>query len=123
MFSLSLVVGVLAAILGFAALAAMWLPMGATVRIKLVRSLICLVATCLVMVAATQIRWSADATEDRRNSFSLADQQALAQLSDQLTVTVHLAPEDPRYADLRTSCGFRREAGRHSDQRPATIPI
>ncbi|MER9228427.1 ABC transporter permease [Mesorhizobium sp. M0664] len=103
LLSLSLVVGVLAAILGFAALAAIWLPMGATVRIKLVRSLICLVATCLVMVAATQIRWSADATEDRRNSFSLADQQALAQLSDQLTVTVHLAPEDPRYADLRTS--------------------
>lgn len=44
-----------------------------------------------------------DSTEDRRNSFSLADEQALAQLSKQLTITVHLVPEDPRYADLQTS--------------------
>lgn len=24
---------------------------------------------------------------------------------------------------LADDCGFRREAGRHSDQRPATVPI
>ncbi|MER9632831.1 ABC transporter permease subunit [Mesorhizobium sp. M0228] len=103
LLSLSLVVGVLVAILGFAALAAIWLPMGVAVRTKLARSLVCVSATCIVLVAATQVKWSADATEDRRNSFSLADQQALAQLSEQLTITVHLAPEDPRYVDLRTS--------------------
>jgi ABC-2 type transport system permease protein len=40
-------------------------------------------------------------TEDRRNSFALADERALAAMRDPLVVTVHLAPEDPRYIDLR----------------------
>ncbi|MER8823693.1 ABC transporter permease subunit [Mesorhizobium sp. M0991] len=103
LLSISLVVGVLAAILGFAALATIWLPMGVALRTKVARSVVCIAATCLVLVAAAQIRWSVDSTEDRRNSFSLADEQALAQLSKQLTITVHLVPEDPRYADLQTS--------------------
>jgi hypothetical protein len=51
--------------------------------------------------AATQIRLSFDVSEDRRNSFSVADQRALAELREPLTITVHLAAEDPRYVDLR----------------------
>src|SRR5262249_25649693 len=39
--------------------------------------------------------------EDRRNSFPAADQRALADLREPLIITVHLAPEDPRYVDLR----------------------
>jgi hypothetical protein len=42
-----------------------------------------------------------DVTEDRRNSFPVADQKLLATLSLPLRVTVHLAPEDPRYIDLQ----------------------
>ena len=48
-----------------------------------------------------QIKWSADLSEDGRNSFAVADQQVLSKLSQPLTITVRLAPEDPRYADLR----------------------
>ena len=40
-------------------------------------------------------------SEDQRNSFSLADQRQLATLAEPLAVTVHLAPEDPRYMDLQ----------------------
>ena len=40
-------------------------------------------------------------TADRRNSFPAADQRVLATLSEPLRVTVHLAPEDPRYMDLQ----------------------
>jgi len=103
LLSISLVVGVLAAICGFAALTAIWFAPHLAVRRKLERSVICILTTCLVLVAATQIRRSVDMTEDRRNSFSLADQRLLAQLKERLTVTLHLVPEDPRYADLRTS--------------------
>jgi len=51
--------------------------------------------------AATQLRLTVDVTEDRRNSFPAADQKLLATLRLPLLVTVHLAPEDPRYADLQ----------------------
>jgi hypothetical protein len=54
-----------------------------------------------LLVVATQIRLSADLAEDRRNSFPAADQRELAKFNEPLVVTVHLAPEDPRYADLR----------------------
>jgi ABC-2 type transport system permease protein len=38
---------------------------------------------------------------DQRNSFPPADQRELTKLREPLLITVHLAPEDPRYADLR----------------------
>ena len=44
---------------------------------------------------------SIDVTEDRRNSFSPADQRVLATLRLPLVVTVKLVPEDPRFADLQ----------------------
>jgi ABC-2 type transport system permease protein len=95
------VVGIAAAIGGFAALAAVWLPPGVTVRAKLARSLGCVLVTGVLLALATQISLARDVTEDQRNSFSPTDQQALAQLTAPLVVTVHLAPEDPRYADLQ----------------------
>jgi hypothetical protein len=100
LLSIGLIIGILAVVCGFTALAAMWLPPGITVRTKLLRSLICIVAAALVVAAAARIRLSNDVTEDRRNSFPSADAQALASLTQPLTVTVHRAPEDPRYADL-----------------------
>ena len=96
-----LVVGIAAAIGGFGALAAVWLPPGVTVRAKLARSLGCVLMTGIILALATQIRTALDVTEDQRNSFPAADRRALAQLTDPLVVTVHLAPEDPRYADLQ----------------------
>src|SRR4029450_9272636 len=96
-----LVVGIAAAIGGFAVLAAVWLSPGVTVRAKLARSLGCVLVTGVFLGLAPQIRLALDVTEDQRNSFPAADQRALAQMTAPLVVTVHLAPEDPRYADLQ----------------------
>jgi len=96
-----LVMGIAVAIGGFAALAAVWLPPGVTVRAKLLRSLGCVLVTGVLLALAAQLRMALDVTEDQRNSFPAADQRALAQLTDPLVVTVHLAAEDPRYADLQ----------------------
>ena len=101
LFSAGLVIGNLAAIGGFAALAAAWVHPGVPLRKKLTRSLLCVVAAGAGSLLATQVRTSFDFTEDRRNSFSAADQRALRQLRQPLFITVHLVPEDPRYVDLR----------------------
>ena len=93
--------GIAAALGGFVTLAAVWLPPGVTVRAKLACSLGCVLVTGVLLALATQISLALDVTEDQRNSFPPADQQALAQLTAPLVVTVHLAPEDPRYADLQ----------------------
>jgi ABC-2 type transport system permease protein len=100
LLSLGLIVGLLATIAGFGALAASWLPPGVGLRTKLWRSFICIVAAGLVVAAATRIRPVADVTEDQRNSFPIADARALAGLTEPLIVTVHLASEDPRFIDL-----------------------
>jgi hypothetical protein len=96
-----LVVGIAAAIGGFGALAAVWLPPGVTVRAKLARSLGCVLVTGVLLALAAQIRTARDVTEDQRNSFPAADQRALAPMTERLVVTVHLVPEDPRYADVQ----------------------
>lgn len=101
LLSVGLVVGIGTAVCGFAALATVWLPPGIDVRNKLVRSIVCVLAAAIVFGLATQIRLSIDVTEDQRNSFPVADQHALASLARPLVVTVHLAPEDPRYVDLQ----------------------
>jgi hypothetical protein len=101
LLSVGLVVGIGAAVCGFAALAAVWLPPGVHFRTKLIRSLMCVFAAVIALGLATQIRTSIDVTEDQRNSFPVADQRVLAELAQPLVATVHLAPEDPRYADLQ----------------------
>lgn len=100
LLSAGLVVGVGAAVWGFAALATVWLQPGVRARSKLVRSTACVLLAAVALGLATRTRLSIDVTEDRRNSFPAADQRALASLAGPLAVTVHLAPEDPRYADL-----------------------
>src|SRR5437764_14442388 len=101
LLSASLVVGIAATIGGFAALATIWLPPGVRFRKKLYCSVGSVLAVAVVLGLATQVRLAIDLTEDQRNSFAMADQTALASLAGPLVVTVHLAPEDPRYADLQ----------------------
>jgi ABC-2 type transport system permease protein len=101
LLSVGLVVGIGTAVCCFAALATIWLPPGVHVRNKLFRSMVCVFVATIVLGLATQIRVSIDVTEDQRNSFPAADQRALASLAGALVVTVHLAPEDPRYTDLQ----------------------
>ncbi len=93
--------GVIAAIGGFATLAGIWLSPGVAARVKLARSSICVLATIVVLALVAQIGFARDVTEDRRNSFPAADARALAKLSEPLRVSVHLAPEDPRFIDLQ----------------------
>jgi ABC-2 type transport system permease protein len=101
LLSAGLVLGIGAAMFGFAALANVWLPPGVQVRDKVMRSIAWVVIVALVLGLATQIKLTFDVTEDRRNSFPAADQHLLASLAQPLVVTVNLAPEDPRYADLQ----------------------
>jgi hypothetical protein len=85
------------------------LPPGISVRTKLLRSAISIVAVALVVAATTRVRLVTDVAEDQRNSFPSADAQALANLPEPLTVTVHLAPEDPRYVDLNRNVLMKLE--------------
>jgi ABC-2 type transport system permease protein len=101
LLSAGLVAGICAAVLGFAALATVWLPPGVHVRNKVIRSIVCVFTMTLALGLVTQVKLTFDVTEDRRNSFPLADQRLLATLTLPLVVTVHLAREDPRYADLQ----------------------
>ena len=101
LFSLGLALGSLATIVGLAGLAALWLHPGVPLRARLVRSLACAAVTSALVLLAAQVRTTIDVTEDRRNSFPAADQRALPALREPLAITVHLAPEDPRYVDLR----------------------
>jgi hypothetical protein len=101
LLSVGLVAGICAAVLGFVALATVWLPPGVRVRNKVILSIACVFAVALALGLVTQVRFSLDVTEDRRNSFATADQRLLATLAQPLVVTVHLAREDPRYTDLQ----------------------
>jgi ABC-2 type transport system permease protein len=101
LLSASLVAGMLVAVAAFAALAAVWLPTGVPARVKLARALACLLAAGVVLGSSAQLRASLDVAADRRNSFPAAGERALRELRAPLLVTVHLAPEDPRYVDLR----------------------
>src|ERR1700716_4370704 len=101
LFSTGLVVAIGATIFGFAALANVWLPPGVQLRDKVIRSITWVLVTALALGLTTQVKLTFDVTEDRRNSFPATDQHLLASLAQPLVVTVNLAPEDPRYADLQ----------------------
>jgi ABC-type transport system involved in multi-copper enzyme maturation permease subunit len=93
--------GMLAAIAGFTSLAAIWLHPGISLHRKLARTILCVGLAGILLAVATQLRKSSDVSEDKRNSFPAADQRALPGLKEPLIITVHLAPEDPRYVDLQ----------------------
>jgi ABC-2 type transport system permease protein len=101
MLSVAVALGMGVVICGFAALAGAWLAPGTPLRSKLARSAAIGLAAVIAVIAVSRLNLSVDVTEDRRNSFPAADQRLLARLGDPLTVTVHMAPEDPRYADLQ----------------------
>jgi ABC-type transport system involved in multi-copper enzyme maturation permease subunit len=101
LLSAALVLGMCVAIAGFGTLAALWLHPGTSLDKKLARTILCVGLAGILLAMATQFRQSSDVSEDKRNSFPAADQRALAGLNEPLIVTVHLAPEDPRYVDLQ----------------------
>jgi ABC-2 type transport system permease protein len=54
----------------------------------------------LALWGSSQLRAVWDVSENRRNSFPVADEAALRQIREPLRVTVFLAAEDPRRMDL-----------------------
>jgi len=59
-----------------------------------------------------------------RRAESLPVEQLLLGLEEAEQVEAEgFAAEDTADPAKREACGFRREAGRHSDQYPATVPI
>lgn len=81
-------------------LALVWLHPGRTWRARATGTTGVLASAALATWLAAHVRASWDASEDRRNSFAPADARALAAVRDPLRITVYLAPEDPRLADL-----------------------
>ena len=84
---------------GFA-LAAVWLPERRRLSARLSASIGVALVFGLAMWAGSLWRSTWDLSENRRNSFSVADEAALRQIRQPLDVTVFLAPEDPRLMDL-----------------------
>ncbi len=81
-------------------LSAVWMRLGVAVR-RRVRDSIALGAIVVVaLFASTFATASWDTSENRNNSFSREDEDALRQIGSPLRIEVHLAPQDPRRFDL-----------------------
>ncbi|MGZ3461560.1 MAG: hypothetical protein ACXU86_23975, partial [Archangium sp.] len=96
----SLLVGCFALGLGGLALAGVWLHPGHGWRRRGRDSLVLLLVLAAALGLASRLRGAWDVSENRRHSFSAADETALRGIREPLRISVHLAPEDPRLLDL-----------------------
>jgi ABC-2 type transport system permease protein len=87
------------ALTGFA-IATIWLREGRPVAQRVRRVAASIVVAASLCVGFGRIRYSWDESESRRNSFSAIDDEFLRSIREPLLVTVNLAAEDPRLADL-----------------------
>jgi ABC-2 type transport system permease protein len=97
---LDVVVAALALIVFGLGLAAVWMRLGVPVRRRIGESLALAAVGIAVIAVGALATTSWDTSESRRNSFSRADEAALARIAGPITIEVHLAPEDPRRVDL-----------------------
>ncbi len=88
---------IIVATFGFAGV---WLHTGRAVSKRVFISVGLGVLVFALALGATTLRRSWDLSENRRNSFSPADEAALRQIQDPLRITVVLSPEDPRLTDF-----------------------
>ena len=84
---------------GFA-IAAIWLQTGRSILRKCLWTVGTGLILAIIMAGAAGIRKSWDVSENRRTSFSAADEAVLLKIKQPLLITVYLAPEDPRLADF-----------------------
>jgi ABC-type transport system involved in multi-copper enzyme maturation permease subunit len=98
----TLVVIAVLAIGGFA-LAAVWLHTGRNWRYRFIATSVVMITLAAAAIAGATLRSSWDLSENRRNSFPPADEDALRQVKEPLKVTVYLSAEDPRLTDLERS--------------------
>jgi len=99
--SLSVVLVTVIATTAFLIMASYWLHSGRSLAWIWSRISATLIVAAMLVLGASQLHASWDASEDRRNSFPRADERALRHIREPLRVTVHLAPEDPRLVDLQ----------------------
>ncbi len=90
-------------------LAGVWSVPGRRQLARVRSTAITMVVTLAVVSLAARLRASWDLSEDRRHSFSPAISAALAKIPGELTIEAHLAPEDPRLADLKRGVVGRLE--------------
>ncbi len=81
-------------------LTTIWLEPAQSRRSAITRSMLVIIALGCALPLATRLHGGTDLSEDRRNSFSPADERALSSIQAPLTISVHLGPSDPRRADL-----------------------
>jgi ABC-type transport system involved in multi-copper enzyme maturation permease subunit len=81
-------------------LAVIWLNTGRALKSRVWRSSLLLLVTAGVIWGAASLRRTWDVSENRRNSFSAADEATLRRVDQPLKITVFLSPEDPRLADF-----------------------
>ena len=90
-------------IFGFA-IAANWLHLGRSIRARVAGTSVLLILTAIVIVNVLMfVKVSFDVSENRRNSFSRADERVLASIDAPLTITVYLSSEDPRMMDFENN--------------------
>ena len=85
---------------GGLAIAAIWMQQGRAFSRRATGASAVVLIVALASTLFASVRASRDVSEDRRNSFPLADEAALRAIDQPLTITVYLAAEDPRLTDL-----------------------
>jgi hypothetical protein len=94
---------------------ATWLRLGRTLRTRILATIGC---AALALLAVLAPKTSFDFSENRRSSFALAEERMLRGIDAPLTLTVFLAAEDPRMADLESNVLVKlRRSMRHVDVR------
>jgi hypothetical protein len=81
-------------------LAAIWIRTGVAIRRRVNESVVLGAVAAAVILGCSIVTPSWDTSEARANSFPEADEEMLAQIRAPLRIEAHLAPEDPRRADL-----------------------
>jgi hypothetical protein len=82
-------------------IAAFWMSLGVPLGRRAVRTAFAIALMAVGVGAGSRLHASWDVSEDRRHSFSEADQAALRALPGPLTIEIHLGAEDPRLSDFR----------------------
>ena len=98
------------------ALAAIWIQLGVAVPRRLLRSVAVVIGASLLVAVASLVHVSWDASENRRNSFPEADEEALSRFGARCTSRRISRREDPRRFDLehRALSKLRRVMPRHA---------
>ena len=96
----SVILAGIALIAGGLGLAAIWLRLGDRIGRRVGRSVALAFVLTMAVAGASRVHASWDASENRQNSFSRADEAALETIAQPLRIEAHLAPQDPRRSDL-----------------------